>query len=76
MTERGVHGAPDLAVEIVDSPKARRDAVQKQVRYEEIGVQEHIGHVPGDVGAHSRVRGQFECKGAEIADAITRRRVG
>src|SRR5207302_8236209 len=40
MTARGVHGAPDLAVEIVDSPKARREAVQKQVKYEEIGVQE------------------------------------
>lgn len=41
MTERGVHGAPDLAVEIVDSRKARRDAVQKQVRYEAIGIQEY-----------------------------------
>lgn len=41
MTERGVHGAPDLAVEIVDSPKARREAVQKQVRYEAIGIQEY-----------------------------------
>src|SRR5207247_9804735 len=41
MTERGVHGPPDLAVEIVDAPKARRDAVQKQVRYEQIGIQEY-----------------------------------
>jgi Uma2 family endonuclease len=40
MTARGVHGAPDLAVEIVDSDGARRDAVQKQVQYEAIGVQE------------------------------------
>jgi Uma2 family endonuclease len=41
MTERGVHGAPDLAIEIVDSTKARRDAVQKQARYEAIGIQEY-----------------------------------
>ncbi len=41
MTERGVHGAPDLAIEIVDSARARRDAVQKQVEYEQIGVQEY-----------------------------------
>jgi Uma2 family endonuclease len=40
MTARGVHGAPDLAIEIVDSAKARRDAVRKQSRYEEIGVAE------------------------------------
>jgi len=40
MTERGVHGAPDLAVEIVDSAKARRDAVQKQAQYQEVGVAE------------------------------------
>jgi len=41
MTTRGVHGAPDLVVEIVDSPRARREAVQKQVEYERIGVQEY-----------------------------------
>lgn len=41
MTARGVHGAPDLAVEIVDSDSARRDAVRKQVRYEEIGIREY-----------------------------------
>jgi Uma2 family endonuclease len=40
MTPRGVHGAPDLAVEIVDSRSARRDAVQKQAQYERIGVRE------------------------------------
>jgi hypothetical protein len=40
MTEIGVHGAPALAVEIVDSPKARRGAVQKQVRYEQIAIEE------------------------------------
>jgi Uma2 family endonuclease len=40
MTGRGVHGAPDLAIEIVDSAKARREAVQKQAQYEEIGVTE------------------------------------
>ncbi len=34
-------GAPDLAVEIVDSPKARREAVQKQVEYEQLGVREY-----------------------------------
>ncbi len=41
MTERGVHGAPDLAIEIVESPRARREAVRKQVRYEQIGVREY-----------------------------------
>ena len=41
MTERGVHGAPDLAVEIVESPKARREAVRKQVDYERIGIPEY-----------------------------------
>jgi Uma2 family endonuclease len=41
MTSRGVHDAPDLVVEIVDSPASRRDAVSKQVQYEEIGVQEY-----------------------------------
>jgi Uma2 family endonuclease len=41
LSEKGVHGAPDLAVEIVDSQKARRDAVRKQVRYEEIGIREY-----------------------------------
>lgn len=40
MTQRGVHGAPDLAIEIVDSAAARRDAVQKQAQYEQIGVAE------------------------------------
>lgn len=40
MTARGVHGAPDLVVEIVDSAKARREAVEKQVQYEAIGVAE------------------------------------
>jgi Uma2 family endonuclease len=40
MTTRGVHGAPDLAIEIVDSPKARREAVGKQAQYEAIGVAE------------------------------------
>lgn len=40
MTPQGVHAAPDLAIEIVDSAKARRDAVRKQARYEEIGVAE------------------------------------
>lgn len=41
MTTRGVHGAPDLAVEIVESPKARREAVRKQVQYEAIGIPEY-----------------------------------
>src|SRR5205814_2261839 len=41
MTERGVHGAPDLAVEIVESPKARREVVRKQVQYERIGIREY-----------------------------------
>ena len=41
MTPSGVHGAPDLAVEIVDSRKARRQAVEKQVQYEAIGVAEY-----------------------------------
>ena len=41
MTERGVHGAPDLAVEIVESAKARREAVAKQVHYERIGIREY-----------------------------------
>jgi Uma2 family endonuclease len=41
MTERGVHGAPDLAVEIVESAKARREAVRKQIDYERIGVREY-----------------------------------
>ncbi len=41
MTGRGVHGAPDLASEIVESARARREAVQKQVEYEQIGVQEY-----------------------------------
>jgi Uma2 family endonuclease len=36
----GVHGAPDCVIEIVDSNKARRDAVSKQAQYEEIGVGE------------------------------------
>lgn len=40
MTARGVHGAPDLVIEIVDSRKARREAVRKQAQYEEIGVAE------------------------------------
>src|SRR5207248_6717387 len=38
MTERGVHGAPDLAVEIVESAKARREAVRKQIDYERIRI--------------------------------------
>jgi Uma2 family endonuclease len=41
MTERGVHGAPDLAVEIVESAKARRDAVRKQADYQRIGIREY-----------------------------------
>jgi Uma2 family endonuclease len=41
MAESGVRGAPDLAVEIVESVKARRQAVQKQVHYERIGVREY-----------------------------------
>ena len=41
MTERGVHGAPDLAVEIVESSRARREAVRKQVQYELIGIREY-----------------------------------
>jgi Uma2 family endonuclease len=40
MTARGIHGAPDLVVEIVDSAKARREAVEKQAQYEAIGVAE------------------------------------
>lgn len=40
MTSRGVHGAPDLAIEIVDSAKSRREVVQKQAQYERIGVAE------------------------------------
>lgn len=36
----GMSGAPDLVVEIVDSGKARREAVVKQAQYERLGVPE------------------------------------
>lgn len=42
MTESGVHAAPDLAIEVVDSAKARRDAVVKQAQYEQVGVAELV----------------------------------
>jgi Uma2 family endonuclease len=40
MDASGRHGAPDFVVEIVDSDRARRDAVTKQAQYEAIGVRE------------------------------------
>jgi Uma2 family endonuclease len=40
MSATGLHGTPDLVIEIVDSARARREAVRKQSRYEEIGVAE------------------------------------
>jgi Uma2 family endonuclease len=40
MNPNGVHGAPDFAVEIVDSDKARREAVRKQAQYQDAGVSE------------------------------------
>lgn len=36
----GMTEAPDLVVEIVDSPKSRREAVEKQAKYQQIGVPE------------------------------------
>jgi Uma2 family endonuclease len=48
MTARGVHRAPDLAVEIIDSAASRREAVQKQIEYARIGVQEYwVIDLPG-----------------------------
>lgn len=40
MTARGIHGAPDLAVEIVDSADARRIALAKLAEYTGIAVAE------------------------------------
>ena len=40
MRPSGAHGAPDLAVEIVDSDQARLNAVRKQAQYQEAGVTE------------------------------------
>ncbi|MGV3723169.1 MAG: Uma2 family endonuclease [Actinomycetota bacterium] len=40
LSPTGVHGVPDLVVEIVDSTSARRDAVRKQAQYQDAGVAE------------------------------------
>lgn len=40
MHPSGAHGVPDLVIEIVDSPTARRDAVRKQAQYQDAGVLE------------------------------------
>jgi Uma2 family endonuclease len=36
----GIHGRPDLVIEIVDSAASRRNAVVKQTQYEQLGVPE------------------------------------
>ena len=36
----GAHGTPDLAIEILDSTAARRDAVRKQAQFQDAGIPE------------------------------------
>ena len=60
--------------ELFQIRREQRQAVRRVP--EKIGIEQHIGHIPRDVGAHSRVRGQFECEVAQIVDTVTRRLVG
>jgi Uma2 family endonuclease len=62
MERSGIHGAPDLAIEIVDSDQARRDAARKETQYRDAGVPEilildlprrHIRHVILDQGRYA-----------------------
>ena len=40
LSPKGTHGAPDLAIEVVDSISARRNAVRKQSQYQDAGITE------------------------------------
>ena len=60
--------------ELLEIRREQRQAMRRVS--EEIGIQQHLGDISGDVGAQSRVRCQFECEVAEIVDPVTGHLVG
>ena len=74
LTERGLHGAPDLAVEILSPGSVRRDRVTKHALYERFGVREYWLADPANrtLEAFTLHDGRFQPLGIfEQGDAFT-----